>query len=134
MKKTTGWNRRKALQAAKRKESKVLFVCFSVPWRRGAEFFQTAMRVLLFLLLCPYPAAISTPSSGTLRRIAHRWALAGESSPFWLYDFNSPHLRQQVVVAGTVVADQSYIYGTSADTLWASGPGGEGCGWCVFER
>ena len=84
------------------------------------------MRFLFFLLLLPlacrdqYPIE---PGPCDASRIEGRWQ--GESAPFWMYDFNPPHLRQQVIVAGVVVADQSYIYGTSADTLWASGPGGE---------
>lgn len=56
-------------------------------------------------------------------RLVGKWQ--GLSSPYWHYDFNLPHLRQQVVVAGAVVADQTYIYGVRNDTLWASGDGGD---------
>lgn len=56
-------------------------------------------------------------------RIEGRWQ--GDFSPFWHYEFNPPRLRQWVEVGGTVVTEQHYVYGTSADTLWASGPGGE---------
>jgi len=48
-----------------------------------------------------------------------------EHAPFWFYEFHSPHLRQWVEFCGAVVTEQEYIYGTRADTLWASGPGGE---------
>lgn len=63
------------------------------------------------------------PDPHDASRIEGRWK--GLSSPFWDYYFHSPHLRQQVVVAGTVVADQAYVYGTRNDTLWASGDGGD---------
>lgn len=56
-------------------------------------------------------------------RLVGKWQ--GMESPFWLYDFHYPRLTQWVEIGGTVVTEQHYIYGTSADTLWASGPGGE---------
>ncbi len=57
-------------------------------------------------------------------RIEGIWHDASQS-PYWYYEFNEPHLRQWVEVGGTVVTEQHYLYATSADTLWASGPGGE---------
>lgn len=56
-------------------------------------------------------------------RIEGRWQKV--SSPFWHYDFHAPQLRQWIEVAGTVVVEQVYIYGTRNDTLWASGDGGD---------
>lgn len=46
-------------------------------------------------------------------------------SPFWVYEFDYPRLTQWLDIGGTVPVKQEYIYGTKADSLWASGPGGE---------
>lgn len=56
-------------------------------------------------------------------RLSGLWM--GTGSPFWVYDFNAPELRQQVTVAGVVVADQSYVFGTRNDSLIAWGQGGK---------
>lgn len=56
-------------------------------------------------------------------RIEGKWQ--GQQSPYWHYTFDPPRLRQQIIIGGAVVVDQEYIYGTKADTLWASGTGGE---------
>lgn len=81
-----------------------------------------AFTVACFLPQCrdQYPIE---PIPCDASRLVGAWQ--GVSSPFWLYDFDPPHLRQRVVVAGAVVAEQTYIYGTRNDTLWASGAGGD---------
>lgn len=62
------------------------------------------------------------PDPRDASRIAGVWQ--GQVSPWWHYRFDAPLLRQWVEVAGTVVTVQDYVYGTRADTLFASGTGG----------
>lgn len=84
------------------------------------------MRLLLLLLL--YLSACRDQDALPLdecdaSRIAGRWR--GAFSPKWHYEFREPHLWQWITVGGDTVTRQHYLYATDADTLWASGPGGE---------